>query len=113
MTNLIEKCNFCNSDNLTSQTNLSGMHWGSLHCGNCGRHLTWLQNPDITAQFEQRQSLIQRAFESDRLTSWERFFLKNVQGSRHLSPKQEQKYQQIMERHGIKVNSVPCGQGTG
>lgn len=100
-------CHFCNSDNLTSQTNLSGMHWGSLHCADCGKHLQWLPNPSVTAEFEERKQLIDKALESGRVTAWENLFLRSIRESRTLSPKRQQKFEQICQRHAMKIPA--CG----
>lgn len=109
----LTKCKYCQSDNLISKTHLSGKHWGEVKCEDCERHLQWLPDPAITASFEARQQLIDQALASGRVTGWENLFLRNIRKTRTLSPKRQEKFNQICSRHGFTKIPASSNAGTG
>ncbi len=108
-------CRYCGSKNLSQKTNLIGVHWGEVWCTTCNRHLQWLTNPVITTEQKNRQQLIDMALDSDRINGWESLFLRNIQPRRYLTPKQQEKFNQISARHGFtKIpasNEIVAGGG--
>ncbi|PMB27799.1 hypothetical protein [Fischerella thermalis] len=92
-----EACPRCGSLNLIQSTNLPGIHWGEVRCSDCGRHLKWLPSPKIEEAHQKRILLIDSLLPVTK--GWENFYLKNIRDIRKLSPKQQEKLDQIANRH--------------
>lgn len=105
----IIECKYCCSDDLIKKENLCGLHWGAIVCNNCGKHQQWLRNPLISEQHKKREKLITEALRNRNVVGWENLFLRSIQSRRYLSPKQEEKFQQICDRHNLK-NPVITGE---
>ncbi|WP_026730762.1 hypothetical protein [Fischerella sp. PCC 9605] len=58
MPNFTKQCPYCKNSNLIEKTNLPGMHFGALVCGECDRHIKWLPDPRIDKQYEERRQSI-------------------------------------------------------
>ncbi|MEC4811897.1 MAG: hypothetical protein SAK29_01265 [Scytonema sp. PMC 1069.18] len=87
------QCRHCGSENLIRQTGTdeSTLHYGRLSCSDCGRWHSWLKDPTVSLQWQQRTKVIDKLLigHGHRLSNWECDFLKSVREQRVLSPKQK------------------------
>ncbi len=105
---MLDYCPSCGSYNLVELLEPeTSIHYGRVTCGDCQRFIKWLPKPPP------HQQLIDAALASGRITGWEHLFLRNIRNRKKLTPKQKEKFDQIITRHQIKTNPVPCGRGTG
>lgn len=107
MSNVTKVCQKCNSTSTLKCVLPHGSaHYGQIVCRQCGQWLRWMPDPDITREFDIRKLIIKEALKCDRVTSWERFFLKSIEDRRFLTSKQEGKYRQICDRHHLSARVV-------
>jgi hypothetical protein len=99
----IIECKYCGSEDLIKKENLCGLHWGAITCNSCGKHQQWLPNPLVSEKHQKREKLINEALTKKSVVGWESLFLRSIQSRRYLTPKQEEKFQQICDRHNLKM----------
>jgi hypothetical protein len=66
------------------------LHHGKELCRRCGVFLRWLPKPQTIARARTNAFKLARLGMCDRLSSWERGFVRNVSSLRKLSPRQQQ-----------------------
>jgi hypothetical protein len=75
------------------------VHYSRVICDRCGRFLDWLPRPSNAVRrrmIARRLALLGRSSE---LNPWEHRFVKDVSEKRKLSPRQEQKVDEIWSAH--------------
>jgi hypothetical protein len=75
------------------------MHYGKSVCGDCGKFINWIPNPNVTAKFKQRQKDCDVLLSLKVISEYEREFLDNIQTIRILSLKQQTFYDSIVEKY--------------
>ena len=77
-------------------------HYASLRCCECNRFIKWVGKPGKRQEREKRSQLIQGWLSNPQspLTDWQRDFLTSISSAKHLSPKQQQHFDQIAGQLG-------------
>lgn len=81
-------------------------HYGRLVCGDCGKFISWIRDPDVCLSHANRKQAIDSMLATASLNQWERDFLANIRELRNLSPKQSDIYQKIYQKITPTVGAV-------
>jgi hypothetical protein len=65
------------------------VHYAAECCTDCGRHLRWLLRPENVERQKLNGFRLAKLAVCDRLTSWERNFIRDVSQRKKLSPRQQ------------------------
>jgi hypothetical protein len=74
---------------LVEQTPPGYLHHALERCALCGAHLRWLPRPSTIQRRRLNAFRLARLLMCDRLTSWERSFVRDVSKNAKLSPRQQ------------------------
>lgn len=90
----------CNHQNKTEIITKELIHYGKYICSNpeCKKFLGWMKDPKIDMILKNRQQTIRKILKKVKLTEKNREFLLNICELRHLSPKQELYYNNLIAK---------------
>jgi hypothetical protein len=75
------------------------LHYGAERCARCGSHLRWLPRPENVERRRLNAFRLARLAMCERLTSWQRSFVRSVSQRRKVSPKQQQIIDRLCATH--------------
>jgi hypothetical protein len=78
------------SATLTEQMPRGHLHQAAVRCAYCGRHLRWLPKPETIERRRLNGFKLATLAMCDRLTSWERHFVRDSSQRKRVSPKQQE-----------------------
>lgn len=79
---------------------LSGPHYAALRCGKCDKFIRWAPKPENQDLQRETAQTINRLLSSEKISSWESFFLRSISQQKKLSPKQREILNQIEAKVG-------------
>jgi hypothetical protein len=65
-------------------------HYAAERCADCGAFLRWLPKPETVERRRLNAFRLENLAMCDRLTSWERHFVRDVSQRKRVSPKQQE-----------------------
>jgi hypothetical protein len=74
---------------VTEQLPETHVHYAQLKCASCGRHIRWLPQPENVERKRLNDFRLAKLAKCDRLTSWERHFVRDVSQRKKVSPRQQ------------------------
>jgi hypothetical protein len=78
-------------------------HFAKEVCADCGAFLRWLPKPENLERQKERQAQIEELRATGRLSDWEREFLATISAQRTLSPKQTDRFNEMLGKYfGVK-----------
>lgn len=81
-------------------------HYGREYCGDCGRHLRWIESPENTVLREENSRKVINLLAKGRVNDWEQAFLRNIQQNRKLSRKQQERLDYIWAKNNPIQSAV-------
>jgi hypothetical protein len=78
------------SATVTEQMPAGHLHHAARRCAYCGCHLRWLPKPETIERRRLNRFKLPKLAMSDRLSAWERNFVRDMSQRKRVSPKQQE-----------------------